>query len=318
MVEVARLPPGFPPPPGEAPAVPLPATSPPPGRHPLEAWAEPGPQFEPTISRTLPGGGYLNATRTALRILEADHARIAAQPRVKHASELSAEQREREAEAEAVRRAAPDPRNTLRMAHRLHAETAAEAARLRPLVERARRMVTDLEGRQRQHAAEAETTSAAATSALIEALESGEPAPPPTLFHDEQEKIAALLETATAALTRLESDMVKADDLLTRRQHGVSRCAVAVLVTEAADMADEIVRADEALTRRRADLDALARLLTSEGRRLNGPATPALPGQISRALRPADPVLNGADRGEPATDWSARYRALCERSSGHR
>jgi hypothetical protein len=59
-------------------------------------------------------------------------------------------------------------------------------------------------------------------------------------------------------------------------------------------MADGIVRAGEELAARRADLNALARLLTSEGRRLNGPATSPLPGQISRALHPADPVLNGA------------------------
>jgi hypothetical protein len=202
------------------------------------------------------------------------------------------------------------------MTHRLHAEAAAEVERLRPLVERARQLVTDLEGRQRQHATEAEAHRVAAASALIEALGSGEPAPLPTPFHDEYEKIAALLETATAALTRLESDMTKANDLLTQRQRGVARCAVAVLVAEAVDMADEIVQADEELARRRADLDALTRLLTTEGRRLNGPETPALPGQISLALHPDDAVLNGADRGIVQTDWPSRYRALCERSRG--
>jgi hypothetical protein len=65
------------------------------------------------------------------------------------------------------------------------------------------------------------------------------------------------------------------------------------------------------LVRKRADLDALATLLTSESRRLNV-RPPPLSAIISHALYPADPILTGADRGLAATDWQAAYAALCE------
>jgi hypothetical protein len=102
-----------------------------------------------------------------------------------------------------------------------------------------------------------------------------------------------------------------AADLLERRGHGVSRCAVDVLIGEAVDLADGIIAATADLARQRADLDALSQLLTVEGRRLNASAAP-LPAVISRALYPADPVLTRADRGIVATDWRVRYAALRE------
>jgi hypothetical protein len=74
------------------------------------------------------------------------------------------------------------------------------------------------------------------------------------------------------------------------------------MIAEAADMADEIVAEQEALHRRRGDLEALTRLLTNEGRKLNR-MPPSLPPVISRALYPADRNL-----ADPATDWAA----LCE------
>jgi hypothetical protein len=102
VVEVAPLPADFPPPveaplagpdleeaaggKGGAPATPpipqlevaaptapiAPARTP----HPLEAWAAPGPRIEPVISRPPPGGGYLNATATALQRLADGEQRV--------------------------------------------------------------------------------------------------------------------------------------------------------------------------------------------------------------------------------------------------
>lgn len=77
--------------------------------HPLEAWAEPGAAIEPRIRRVLPGGGHLDASKRALKILEADMQRVASLPPVRHASEIAAERAAREAAAEDARLAAPDP-----------------------------------------------------------------------------------------------------------------------------------------------------------------------------------------------------------------
>src|SRR5437660_1450100 len=160
MVETAPLPAGFDPidaatlPPAPVEAAPTGAATGPvaPVRtpHPLEAWAAPGPPVEPVIRRVLPGGGYLNATATALRKLEEGEALIRrmAGPGIRHASEIAAERRQREDEAEAARRARGDPRAVLRAAIVLQAEAQAEVDHLTPLVLRARELVEDLTERQ--------------------------------------------------------------------------------------------------------------------------------------------------------------------------
>jgi len=55
------------------------------------------------------------------------------------------------------------------------------------------------------------------------------------------------------------------------------------LIDRAVDEANAIVAAEAELHRRRADLDALGRLLTAENRRLNASAAP-LPAVISRTI----------------------------------
>jgi hypothetical protein len=115
------------------------------------------------------------ASVAALERMAADIARVRAQPPVLHASQIEAQRREREAEA--ARRAGPDPRMVLRQTHQLHAEAQAEVDRIAPLVERARRLVDDLEGGQQQQDAAAEVARNAAAEALIAAITAGQDAP---------------------------------------------------------------------------------------------------------------------------------------------
>jgi hypothetical protein len=58
-----------------------------------------------------------------------------------------------------------------------------------------------------------------------------------------------------------------------------------VLVADAVELANQIIGQAEQLVRRRADLDALNRLLVGENRRLNRSPAP-LPAPITRALYP--------------------------------
>jgi hypothetical protein len=221
------------------------------------------------------------------------------------------ERRQIEAAAEAERKA-NKPLAVLRAAHTLQTEAQAEVDRLDPLVARARELVAEIEGRARAQEAEAKAARAAAAEALVEALVAGKALPPPVRPPDRSDlNDAAELATAGAALEKLETELTAARDLLQRRGHGVSRCAVAVLVDQAADLANGIIADQAALDQRRADLDSLATLLTNEGRRLNR-QPPSLPPQITRALYSPDRQLTGAANPIAATDWRARYAALIE------
>jgi hypothetical protein len=316
MVETAPIPPGFPPP---LDVDTLPVRAP----HPMEAWAaEPGTPGEQRVSRILPGGGHITATRGALETLAKEMERERAwgntaggERVIKHAVDIAREERQREAETE-ERRKASNPRAVLKAAHSLQAEAKAELDRIKPLATRARDLVRDLEGRAGEQSTLIETGEAAAAAKLIEAIAAGAQSLPLAPRTDaataEAEATAAKLRTARAALAKLETEATAANDRLARCRAGVTRCSVSVLVDTAVEEANAIVAAPQAdLDRRRTDLDALARLLTAEGRRLNGPASPSLPAMISRALYPADRQLTGTDRGMAQTDWRERYSMLC-------
>jgi hypothetical protein len=184
MVEVAPIPSDFPPP-AEAPRAAdleanavggddhISAAAP----HPLEAWGPPPSPFEQPTRHDLPGGsGYLTATRTALQRLADGEARIRqmAGPGIRHASEIAAEQRQREDQAEAARRAAPDPRGVLHAAIAMRSEAAAEVDRLTGPLTRARQLVEDLERRQQEHAAAVVAGDDASAARLIEVLAADE------------------------------------------------------------------------------------------------------------------------------------------------
>ncbi len=337
MVEVRPMPPGFHPinsdtlsfetqdrpmvPPAEieAPAA-VPPAGPPP--HPLAAWADPGPPGEPQIRWPSPTGGYLPATKTALANLAAglERDRQLGGNVIVHASVREAERHAREVEAERQRKAS-NPRGVLRQAHHLRAEAQAEVDRLTPLVLRARELVADLSQRladaraaiaQQQTAAVARLTSALAAGAAGDALPTAGKA---DSLEAAASAVAIRLKIAEEAARQLGADKMVADKMaadnrLERTRAGVQRCAIGVLVDQAADEANEIIEADDALNQRRADLAGLAQLLTGETRRLDGRA-PMLPAVISRALYPADRQLAGPRPVTPH-DWSSAYAALCE------
>ena len=298
-----------------APATPASDSSPPqpapaPARHPLEAWADPAPRVEPTIRRDLHPSGYLNATRTALANLAAAEERERAlgrtadgSPVIEHASVLAARRRQREDEAEAARRAGPDPREVLRTALGLRDEAALAVIRLEAPLARARQLVEDLEGRQREAAAAAAAGDESAREALIQALAAGTETPPAPAEVAPVEGLPHELRIARLALDRLVDEDRAARDLLERRTHGVARCAHQVLIAEAGELARQIIAEADQLARQRADLDALAMLLTAENRRLNRPPV-ALPAAISRAL------YDSAAPAQAETDWRAVYDQL--------
>jgi hypothetical protein len=288
----------------------------PPAPHPLEAWSDRRGAIEPVIRSPLPGGGYVNATATALRKLADGEAlvRRLAGPGIRHAVDYAAERQAREAEAEAQRKAG-NPLAVLAVSHTLQAEAQTEVDRLTPLVERARDLVEDLTRRHAEARAAITDHHTVAAARLTEALAAGTArealptAPKTDSLEAAATATAGRLRIASDALQQLTTEMAAAEDLLTRRRHGVSRCALAVLADQAADIADEILDDAAALNERRADLDGLAMLLTFENRRLN--ARPAvLPSQIARALHPADRVLTGTARPLAASDWRAALAAL--------
>jgi hypothetical protein len=311
MVEVSPPPANFhatplhadslpPAPPAEpAPAPPPPPTAP---RHPMEEWAP----------RALPGGGTINMSEAARANFAADmeRTRQLAGPPIVHASVRAAQRAE--AEAERKRKAGPDPNAVLREAHRLRAEAQAEVARLTPQLDTVRKVVFDLEARHSEQATAVQDADQAAVEKLIAAIATGNQSlplnPKNGAVQNQTAATGSRLRIATAARDRLMADLAKAQDRLTRTGFAVARCALAVLTDQAADEANTVIKIESELRRRRAGLDRLALLLTSENRRLNHSAP--LPPQISRALYPPDPVLHGTNRNLPVTNWAARYADL--------
>jgi hypothetical protein len=323
MVGVAPLPPGFGTPiaadtlPTEPPPVPTSAENLPPaaGFKP----ASNGPQRQPLEAWATPTGGYADRSTAALEQWERAEAlrrqlttTADGHPAIRHANDRASELAEREQAAE-DRRQAGDPRKVLAAAHELRAEAVAEVARIAPLAERAGAVVADLEERHSEQAAAVEAGDQAAADRLIAALAEGTDNLPLNTRTDavqsQVEATSARLGVARAARDRLEADLAAARDLLTQRTHGVARCALNVLIGEAAELATELIDIDAALARRRADLASLEQLISNESRRLNG-VLPPLPRQVSRALYPADPQPTGRNRVPPATDWPARFAAL--------
>jgi hypothetical protein len=64
---------------------------------------------EQRVSRVLPGGGHVTATRTALANWEAAEAEVRRNNVIVHESEIAARQRAEEERREAERKAGPDP-----------------------------------------------------------------------------------------------------------------------------------------------------------------------------------------------------------------
>ena len=110
---------------------------------------------------------------------------------------------------------------------------------------------------------------------------------------------------------RLTEYALAADDLLVPRRHGVATLTINVPTAQPAQEADEILQAEQSLRERRADLDELAMLLTSEHRRLRGRLAELAGGD--RALYPADAQFVGTARGS-RRPTGARPTRICART----
>lgn len=310
MVQVAPMPPGFDRAivvdaatlPTTAPPVPTPAAPP--------AWGARAAEFDQ---------GSSSSTPAAIAAWERQQATLAHWTAngtaIKHASQLVAEREERERQQEAERKAR-DPQKVLTAAHQMRAEAEAEVARLEPLARKASELVDDLVRRQREAGASITAGDQAATARLIEALAggAGRGALPLNGRTDAARAAAATtaekLQLATAAHDQLGMDLAAARDLLTRRGYAIARCAILVLVDEAADLADQILATDATTLQQRANLASLELLISAESRRLDG-ALPSLPAQVVRALTPVDQILHGRDWLPAAVAWRERFAELC-------
>jgi len=217
-----------------------------------------------------------------------------------------------EAEAEARRRAQGDPRELLEAAHAALAASEDEAERLNAAATKARSFRDEAEARLRETERALEQANAIAAGRLIASFtgSGGETGPigpesGPTVRLDEAKRS---FEVAETALARLEADLAAAKKLIARRRAEVRRATHALLTDLACDRADRILDLDFRLQTERADLQALAFVLSNMGRS-NFTASPPLPAKVSRAAYPPDPQHGGA-RTQPSTDWQTLFNEL--------
>ena len=215
-------------------------------------------------------------------------------------------------EAEARRRAQGDPRELLEAAHAALAASEDEAERLNAAATKARSFRDEAEARLRETERALEQANAIAAGRLIASFtgSGGETGPigpesGPTVRLDEAKRS---FEVAETALARLEADLAAAKKLIARRRAEVRRATHALLTDLACDRADRILDLDFRLQTERADLQALAFVLSNMGRS-NFTASPPLPAKVSRAAYPPDPQHGGA-RTQPSTDWQTLFNEL--------
>jgi hypothetical protein len=221
----------------------------------------------------------------------------------------------REAAAEGQRKAQTPPRLALRAAHERQGAAEAEVGRLEQSVARAREFRDGIGTRKSEIEKALAADENIRTSRLREALAIGE-APqviegPDTAPLTQAERE---LNIAQTALNQLEAELAGARQTSQRCALAVRDAATALLIDQAADIADRILQDDLELISRRSDLANLARIITDQQRHLA--VRHAMPAQISRAITPADPVLTG-QRPSETTNWANVFADLCRDPEGH-
>ena len=257
--------------------------------------------------------GYLTVTAEARqRLLEAEALRKRMAGTTKHAADRRREQAERDAQAEAERQAAGDPREQLAAAHRLRAEALAAVERLVPQAERGAGLVAELEARQIDVTAAVDSADRDAAERLRAAIAAGADELPLNRRADamqaEAAKAAGKLGVARTALAQLEGEQAEARTAAEGWDRAVRRAAIQVLIDEGA----AIAALDAAAAEKRRQLDALAVELTSQTRSLDGSGNALrLPAKISRVLAgPPDQQLVTARSVAAAQPWAEQFAAL--------
>jgi hypothetical protein len=216
------------------------------------------------------------------------------QDALQHASRLlvpsyrQAEQaRAREAEAE--RRATlPEPRESLRTAHRERADAKRETENLQQAVNRARAhldqvTVTRDEARQSLEAVEAEHTAQ-----LIDELATGAAGRVEPVAGEKRVALAEAehqVEIANRAVEKLAGDHTAAEQRVVTARAKVETAICAVLLEVAQREADALLAAADELDQRRANLDSLG-IEISNLQRVSGAPRTGWPPQIREALSP--------------------------------
>jgi hypothetical protein len=225
-------------------------------------------------------------------------------------TQLAAARQRREAEEK--RTEGPPKRELLDAAHTALTAAEGEVARLEDALTKARNFRDEAETSLREAERGFEAAEEAAAGRLIASFtgseaETGLPEPE-TGAAAELDQTKRAFEVASAALARLEADL-EAARKLTGRRNGETRRAVHALLTDlACARAEKILDLDFELRTERAELQALALMLSNMGRS-NFTAPPALPAKVSRACYPPDPALTGKQT-QGSIPWQALYNAL--------
>jgi hypothetical protein len=271
MVEIAPLPPDFPP-----------ATD-----------------LDIPVRRPLEGGGFADISRNALKRFEAEQQWL--RRPIVHPAEHARQQEAEAAAREIAARGMPDSRLVLRDRHAEHAEAVAEVVRLEALARQASDLVGELTQRHLEATAAMHAGEREAADKLVEAIAAGvgrdayQLSPRVDQAKDRAAELAGKLRTAEQAKARFAAELATA-----KRQEAAARRlrdlgALQVMTNAASDLAGAIHRDEALLEQRRKNLITLRSLLDREQRRLGGYGQLAIQGP---------PVLAMPEAVAPDTDWS--------------
>jgi hypothetical protein len=203
------------------------------------------------------------------------------------------------------------PQHDLGLAQHHRAAAEQDVDRIAGLLDRARGLARSI-GREAAQAERvvAETREAAVTELILGLAEDIDPAflpvpvetpsaVPAVAPHDDRR-----LAVATAAVERLEGELVVANDRLADCQRLCRRHASEILVLDAIGLARDIEEAESAIAAKRLSLASLAAVLTDIRR---GSGATHLPSRVQRVLVDhADRLVAQLDRGP----WQERLNAL--------
>ena len=261
-------------------------------------------------------GGYARISTAQKQRAEAAFAqqreRREALARYVDPTQLAAARRQRETAAEEKRTEGPPKRELLDAAHAALAAAEGEVARLEDAIGKARVFHAEAEANKIEIERLIEQADTAAAGRLIASFtgrgaETGL-AEPETGANDRLHQAKRSLEVASAAVTRLAADLEAARKLVARQNAEVRRAVHALLTDLACARAERILDTDFELRTERAELQALAFVLSNMGR-TNFVAPPALPAKVSRACSPGDPQLAGP-QARAGVDYQALFNRL--------
>lgn len=215
--------------------------------------------------------------------------------------------------------AASDPRSALRLAHEERNAAEADVSYLSDVLGCAREHLSGIESRRSAAEARARAVAGDAATGLIRALEAGASA---AVAIDDGEaaraaRVAREAEISAAAVERLSSELVDAQERLRVATWRKRALAVAVLEMHAVQVAEGMLAEPRAMRAQRSHLAALQALLVNENRSVYGDSVSS-PSSISAATAAIDPPPawkpssphTTTRQAEPVNPWLASLQAL--------